>query len=119
MALRIDRRTESSLEVTVEGRLEAGDYDRFVPVAEELMDAHGPIALLVRIADFRGWSPGALWEDLRFDARHYRDVSRLALVGEDPSQRWMATLSKPFTRARVRFFAEGELDEARRWIREA
>jgi hypothetical protein len=57
-----------------------------------------------------------LWEDLKFDVKHYRDVSRLALVSEDSSKQWMATLSKPFTGAEVRFFGSDQVNAAREWV---
>ena len=72
--------------------------------------------LLVEIADLEGWTPAALWEDLKFDVRHYRDIARLALVGRDDSQKWMATLSRPFTGAEVRYFSHDELTAARDWV---
>ena len=29
-----------------------------------------------------GWDAGALWEDIKFDIKHFADIERLAMVGE-------------------------------------
>lgn len=106
------------LEMAIEGRLEATDYEQFVPLAEKRIAQHGEISLLVHVQDFSGWSPEALWKDLAFDVKHYSHIRRMALVAQSGGKRWLATLSKPFTKAEVRFFTEDELEKARDWVRE-
>jgi len=106
-----------ALELAVKAKLDSSDYQRFTALAEDRIRNHGEVNLLVRATNFRGWSPAALWEDLRFDVAHYDDVFRLALVAEDSSKEWMATLSRPFTGARVEFFPDSELESAREWVK--
>lgn len=72
--------------------------------------------MLVQLTEPQGWTPKALWEDLKFDVKHYSDVDRLAVVGDDASESWMANIAKPFTAADVRFFPKQELDRARGWV---
>ena len=118
-ALEIEQLSPSTLALHIHGKLEKEDYQRFVPLAEESIKSHGKVNLLIKISNFQGWSPAALWEDLKFDVRHYSDVSRLALVGNDSSQEWLATLSKPFTGAEVKFYGENETDAAQQWVTES
>jgi hypothetical protein len=117
MALTVDNLGSQALELKVDGRLETDDYEKFVPLAEELIAQHRKMGLLVRVSGLRGWSPAALWQDIRFDARHYNDITRIALVAESDSKRWLATLAKPFTGAKVEFFLESELEQARDWVK--
>lgn len=117
MAITILPLGDTGLEVNISGKLEKQDYEEFVPAAEQKIREEGKVDLLVRISDFEGWSVSALWEDLKFDYRHYNDVSRLALVGRTAAEKWMATLSKPFTGADVEYYSEREIGLARRWIR--
>lgn len=44
--------------------------------------AQGPLHVLVRLEDFQGWEIGALWKDLRFDAKYKGDIGRIAVLGE-------------------------------------
>jgi hypothetical protein len=50
--------------------------------------------------------------------RHYRDFDRIAMVGDRKWEKWMATLGKPFTRAKIRYFDVSEIDAAWNWIGE-
>lgn len=119
MAVAISTLGVNALELDIQDKLDASDYRRFTALAEDRIRNHGEVNLLVRASNFEGWSPAGLWQDLKFDVRHYNDVSRLALVAEDASREWLATLSKPFTGAAVEFFPDEELESARRWVRGA
>lgn len=104
------------LEVHLTGKLTKEDYDQFLPVVERLVSAHGTIRLLVAMHDFHGWTAGALWQDIKFDAKHFRDIERIAMVGETKWQHGMAAFCKPFTSAQVRYFDHSAADQARTWL---
>jgi len=61
---------------------------------------------------------GALWENIKFDSRHFADIKRLAMVGENKWQHGTATFCKPFTAATIRYFDHVNAAEARRWLGE-
>lgn len=104
------------LVVKASGKLTTEDYEKFGPKVEALIREHGKIRILVELADFHGWSAGALWEDIKFDIKHFRDIERLALVGDKKWEKGMATFCKPFTTAEVRYFDSRQLEDAQRWI---
>jgi hypothetical protein len=106
------------LDVQVRGRLTKEDYEVFVPEIERLIQLHGKLRILLYMHDFEGWSAGALWEDVKFDLKHFNDIERLALVGESKWQKGMAVFCKPFTTAKVRYFDHAQLPEAHQWIEE-
>jgi hypothetical protein len=106
------------LVVPVSGKLERADYDRFVPEFERLIQQHGKIRVLLETHDFHGWTAGALWEDIKLDIKHFRDIERLAVVGEKKWEKGMTTFCKPFTTAQVRFFDHDHAEEARAWLEE-
>jgi hypothetical protein len=104
------------LEVRLSGKLTSDDYGRFVPDTDALIRQYGKIRILVILEDFHGWNAGALWQDIKWDARHFRDVERIAVVGEKKWHRWMVGFCKPFTTAEIRYFEPGQLTEAHRWL---
>jgi len=104
--------------VSLSGKLGKADYELFVPEAERLIQKHRKIRVLVQMHDFHGWDAGALWEDIKFDLKHFRDIERLAMIGERKWQKGMAAFCKPFTTAEVRYFDQDQLDQARAWIEE-
>jgi hypothetical protein len=104
-----------TLKVTVSGKLNTEDYDRFIPLVEDLITQNDKLDLLVVLHDFRGWTAGALWEDIKFDAKHFNDISKLAIVGDSAWEAGMARFCKPFTSADVRFFPREQLAGAQEW----
>ena len=106
------------MEVAVTGKLDKADYELFVPAAERLIEEHGKIRVLIVMHEFHGWTAGALWEDIKFDLKHFNHIERLAIVGESKWEKGMAIFCRPFTTAKIKYFDIGKLDEARQWIRE-
>jgi hypothetical protein len=104
--------------VQLSGKLTKEDYQQFVPEIEKLMQREGKLRVLVRMHNFHGWTMGALWEDIKFDLKHFGDIERLALVGDRKWEAGMAAFCKPFTRATVRYFDEAQYNEAQTWIKE-
>lgn len=107
------------LEVHVSEKLIADDYKRFVPEFARLVKKHGKLDVLFEMNDFHGWSAGALWEDTKFALHHFNGIERLAIVGEKKWQKGLASFSKPFTKATVRYFDHTETFKARKWFDEA
>jgi hypothetical protein len=107
------------IHVTVSGKLTKEDYKLFIPILEEDIRENGKIRILFHMHDFHGWDISALWEDLKFDIKHFSDIERLAMVGDKKWEKGMAAFCKPFTTAKIRFFAPEEIDTAREWLMES
>ncbi len=105
--------------VHVSGKLTKADYEHFVPEFERLFEQRGKLRMLFDMTGLHGWDAGAMWEDIKFDIKHFSDIERLAIVGEAKWQQGMATFCKPFTTAKVRYFDHADAAEARRWLSEA
>ncbi len=104
--------------VRITGKLAKEDYQRLVPEVERLIGQHGKIRMLVYLHDFHGWTLGALWEDIKFDWKHFNHIERLALVGDRKWEEGMAVFCRPFTTAKIRYFDEAKAEEAHTWIKE-
>jgi hypothetical protein len=107
---------KGTLEVRATGKLTKEFYEAFVPVVEEQIKEFGKVRILFVMHDFHGWTAGALWEDLKFDMKHWHDIERLAIVGESKWEKGMAAFCKPFTKATIKYFDESQLEEARTWL---
>jgi len=107
------------LVVKLSGKLTKEDYAQFGGEVDRLIQQHGKLRILCQMHDFHGWEMGALWEDIKFDFKHFRDIERLALVGESKWQHGMAVFCKPFTSAKIQYFDHTKLDEALAWVKGA
>ena len=117
MPIQVNEESDGAvLAVHVSGKLVAADYEHFVPEFERLVLRNGKLRVLFDMTGFHGWTAGALWADTKFAMHHFRDIDRLAMVGEKKWQEGMATFCKPFTRATVRYFDHAAAAEARQCL---
>ena len=104
------------LHVKVTGKLTKEAYEELAPVVTEQIQEFGKLRILFEMHDFHGWTAGALLEDLKFDFKHWKDIERLAIVGESKWEAGMAAFCKPFTAAKIQYFDAAKIDEAKSWI---
>ncbi len=117
MAIEIYENVEAKLlEVKASGKLSKEDYEHFEPAVNRMIESAGKIKVLFCMHDFHGWEMGAIWEDTKFAAKHCRDIEKLAMVGENTWEKWMATICKPFTMSTIKYFDAGEEQAAREWL---
>ncbi len=111
-----EKKNGKVLEVEAMNKLTADDYKRFVPEFDRLLKLHGKLRVLFEMKDFHGWEAGALWQDIKFDISHFKDIERLAIVGEKKWEKEMSEFCKPFTTAKIRYFDHNEAEQARSWL---
>jgi len=117
MAIKLIEKNDGNvLEAKVSCKLTHEDYEHFVPKCEEMFKQHGKIRVLFEMMDFHGWETAALWDDIKFDVKHFSDVERIAMVGEKKWEKGMTVFCGPFTKAKVRYFDRAKVGEARAWI---
>jgi hypothetical protein len=104
------------LDVNLHGRLTRRDFDHIVPETERLIHQYGKIRIVVTLHDFEGWDMGAAWEEIKWEAKHFNHVDKIAIVGDSRWHRCLANLCKPFTTAHVRYFNLDALDAAYQWV---
>src|ERR1043165_5722995 len=104
------------IDVHLSGILFREDYRSFLPDLARLIATHGRVRLLVTMQSFYGWAAGVLWEEIKCDPKLFRQVERVAVIG-DP--RWKHALSlfcTPFMRATTRYFYRDQAADAQAWI---
>jgi len=106
------------LHVRITGKLTSQDYLEFVPDIERQVRQHGKLRMLVELHDFLGWDAGGLWQDVKFDAKHFKHIERLAIVGESKWHEGMTKFCRPFTTAQIRYFdsTSDQAETARQWL---
>jgi hypothetical protein len=107
------------LDVHVSGILSQTDYEQFVPEFERLAAQHRKLRVLFDMTDFHGWEAAAIWEEIKFDAKHLAGIERFAMVGDMQWQHVMAIFCKPFMKAKMQYFDHTDIVGARKWLAEA
>jgi hypothetical protein len=108
--------SDKVLAFKMSGKLHDEDYKKFVPMVDEAISKHGKARILAQFHDFKGWDARALWDDIKFSTTHCTKIEKIALVGEKAWEKWMATVCKPFTMAKVQYFDAANLDAAKEWL---
>jgi hypothetical protein len=107
---------ERVLQIDIHGTDVREDYEACVPEIERAVSRHKELLVLIVMHDFTNGAGGALWSEIKWNAKHFNHVERLAVVGEKASQRWMTNFCRAFTGARVRYFTFEQLEDAHEWL---
>lgn len=119
MIEQLPSKTDGVLGFKLSGKLHDADYQHFVPVIDAAVGRHGKVRLLAQFHDFQGWDAHALWDDIKFSTTHCTKIDRIALVGENTWEKWMSSVCKPFTMAKIQYFDATQVDAAWAWLNQA
>ena len=110
-------REKGIVEIVIDGKLTQEDYSRCLQPLEEMIALHGKIKILEEIRDLSGVEPSALWEGIRFDFHHLKDISHCAVVSDKGWVGPIAKASGAFIACKIRVFPLAEIEPAREWLR--
>lgn len=106
------------IELRADGKIVHEDYERVVPEMERVIAEHGAMRCLLEIGGLTGVTPRALLDDLKFDVKHARDITRCAVVTETPWHEWMTRVwGFVMPRTEIRCFKPAARAEAAAWLR--
>lgn len=93
------------------------DYDHMIPLLQEKIRTFGMVRWYFEMRNFKGWTPGSMWRDLKFSFKNLENFEKVAMVGDKNWEKQLTQLMKPFTGAEVRFFENVQKNEAKDWIK--
>lgn len=104
--------------VAASGHVSAADYETtLVPAIEAALRKHEKVRVLYQLNDdFAGFSPGAMWDDLKVGLAHLTAWERIAIVTDVG---WIAnatTLFQFVIPCPVRVFPLGDRAAAEAWV---
>jgi hypothetical protein len=107
------------VEIAVDGKIEAEDFQSVIDRLQVLIERHGKLKLLEEIRSFGGMDPATFFKDLTWGLRHVNDFSHVAVVAE---QGWVEAFTKGaamFVPGEVKFFTADKIENARAWLAES
>lgn len=114
----LDQSEGNVIAVRVSGKLERDSYKELLNQLDKRISEQRPVRIIYEITDFKGWEPGAAWEDIKFDIRHNKNIERAAIVGDTPWTKLLTALMRPFALGEMAYFDISQEEDAWRWIRE-
>ncbi len=102
--------------VRISGELTKDDYERLTPLIEQKIQEHGNIKMFFEMEDVENVDYGAMWEELKFDARNSDKISKVAVVGDRSSESLLTRIKNNLTTAETKFFNREDRDAALKWI---
>ncbi len=106
------------LSIKVSGKVTTDEMKRYVDDLEKIIDEHGQARLLINMESFPLAEPGAIWKDLKFSAKHFNHIERVAVVGDQAWQEWYIKFTNPLSPAEIRHFGLSQMQAAWDWLRE-
>ena len=105
---------------SLEGTVSAEDYNEvLIPAIKQALEGGHKLRLLMFAGpEFKGYSPGAMWDDAAFGIKHFFDFSRIAFVTDNEPYAAMVRTAGFLIPAMVNVFAVSELDAAKAWLAE-
>lgn len=104
--------------IVASGQVDASDYETvIIPAIESALKEHGRVRVLYQLGPaFTGFTPGAMWDDMKVGLAHLNAWERIAVVTDEG---WIAGATRLFGFAMpcpVRVFPNKEFAEAANWI---
>jgi hypothetical protein len=109
---------DNVIAVSCDGQVTKEDYDGiFIPAILEALKRHDKIRLLYKTsANFTGYDPGAIWEDMKIGVEHPTRWERVAVVTE---VEWIVQMMRIFSfliPCPTKVFQSSQSTQARAWI---
>ena len=98
------------------GKISDGDFTDVAPKLEHIIAEHGSLRLFADLTEFDGWEWIAAWDKAAFGIKHWGDIVRIALTGDNRWEDLSAKIAGRVMPAEVKYFASDERDDALEWV---
>lgn len=112
----LDKTLGNLIAIEVDGHINKSDYDKVTPLIEKAVREYGKVKVYIQIVKIEGIEPSAFMEDIRTYFKHFNNVEKLAVVGNNKWQKFWTGLAGPFISGEVKFFEQSETAEAQTWV---
>jgi hypothetical protein len=102
------------------GKLTDQDYkDVMLPNLEKVVKQYGKARLVMNMDEnFQGFTPNAMWEDLRFGMAHRHDFERMCVVGGPKCVEWGTKLANLLISGEIKCYPTNAYQQAINWAKE-
>lgn len=87
----VDLGHDNILGLAIVGEMQLADYEKLDYYIQDKVEQYGKARIFLEIIELKGISFRAFWEDMKASIKHYKDVERVAVIGD---QAWLKTSVK-------------------------
>jgi hypothetical protein len=110
-------KSPETLEIKIMEKVSEADLDHLIPVMKAHIAETADPRLLLIMEEFGGWdSVGAFLDELNMEANYLQKYNRIALVGDQPWEKWMTKIRNIVTAHEIKFFPAASIQHARKWL---
>lgn len=114
----LDNLPDNVVGVRASGWVSAHDYTSvLIPAVDAAIARHAKVRVLYQVGpEFLGFTPGAVWDDMKLGLSHYRDWEKVAVVTDVT---WIAMAMQAFFFAMpcpTKVFSVAEQSQAVDWL---
>ena len=112
----LDKTLGNVIAIEVDGHIEKKDYDKVTPLMEKAIREFGKVRLYIQITQIEGIQPSAFIEDVKTYFKHFKDLEKIAVVGNSKWHKFWSDLAAPFISGELKYFTLDQITEAKTWI---
>ncbi|APY00912.1 SpoIIAA family protein [Lacinutrix venerupis] len=98
------------------GKISKADVENIHSRIHNILENYDKVEFYFEMENFDGYTIKGFWEDIKTDASHLSDYGKMAFVGENKWQEWVAKATDFFTSSDVKFFDLENKKNAKLWI---
>lgn len=116
---KIVKEEKNNLMIEVQGTIEKADYEKVLPIFENLVKKFGNINCVIDFHAVESITPEAMLEELKLSYKFRDNLGRYALVNPNSSLKLLVEMASALTKGEIKIFDKGKNDEAWKWVQSA
>lgn len=112
----LNSKKDNLISAKLSGKISKSDVEKIHSKIHTILENNEKVDFYFEMENFDGYTIKGFWEDIKTDASHLSDYGKMAFVGENKWQEWVAKATDFFTSSEVKFFDLKIKEKAKLWI---
>lgn len=111
-----DRTKDELLALEAEGKINKMDYEKIVPVIDEMVKKYGKLKGYLEVHDLDTVTPQAFWEEIKADIKYLNNFDKIAVVGDATWKELLTKMVDLVPGLKTRYYEFHEKEMAFKWL---
>jgi len=112
----LNSKKDNLISAKLSGKISKSDVEIVHSKIHNILKNSDKVDFYFEMENFDGYTIKGFWEDIKTDASHLSDYGKMAFVGENKWQEWVAKVTDFFTSSDVKYFDLKDKEVAKTWI---